>query len=241
MQVYMAGIAPTYSVGWKKNSCMAIFLAGCDFNCPHCSKQDLSDFKEEYLTSILDIKREVTNNSNNCDSIFFTGGEPCLQRQAILSISRHAKTAGMKIGLKTNGTKPDAIKSLINENLIDFVELKLQTDFQPENFENATKSRNFFNPTQNIIDSIYETISLLKKNEHKIDIAFKTEIIQGINDDMNILNSLADKIKNIQASWILSSHDIETSKIKTQTSNEYLNELKIRLEDKHPELIIEVL
>ena len=55
MQVYMGGTAPTYSVDWKKNSCMAIFLAGCDYNCPGCSTPELIEFKEDYIVNFLDL------------------------------------------------------------------------------------------------------------------------------------------------------------------------------------------
>lgn len=252
MQAYMGGIVPTYLANSRKNSSMAIFLAGCDYNCPHCNTPEYADFKEEYLTNLLDIKKEITNNSNMVDSIFFTGGEPCLQRQALLSLSRHARAADLKIGLQTNGSKPSTIKSLLNENFIDFIELKLQSDFNEENFEKATKSKNFFNPTSNILESIYETLNLLKKHDTRIEIFFVTDLIKGINDDMDMLDSLANKIQDIRATWIIKTInvDLDEEESETQIQNNkkelepvtrgFLEEAKIRLEDKYPYLIIEL-
>ena len=251
MQAYMGGIVPTFSVNSKKNSSMAIFLAGCDYNCPNCKTIEYKDFKEEYLTNLLDIKKEITNNSHLVDSIYFTGGEPCLQRQALLSLSRHARTIGLKIGIQTNGSKPNTIRSLLNEKFIDFLELKLQSNFDEENFEKATKSKNFFNPTSNMLQSIYETLNLLKKNDSRIEIFFITEIIKGINDDHGLLDSLASKIQDIRATWIIKTINIDFNEEETELQNnklkelesvsqEFLNETKIRLEDKYPYLQIEI-
>jgi len=164
MQAYMGGIAPTFLADSKKSSCLAIYLAGCDFNCTHCSTKELIDFKEDYLTTILDIKKDITSHSINVDAVFFTGAEPCLQRQAVLALARHSKAANLRIGLKTHGTKPETLKSLLNEELIDFVEFNIMSDFKNSDFDNITRSANFFNPTSTIIQSIYDSLNLLKKN-----------------------------------------------------------------------------
>ncbi|PLW79390.1 hypothetical protein C0585_08255 [Candidatus Woesearchaeota archaeon] len=227
----MAGTAPTYSVGWKKNSSMGISLAGCDFNCPNCDKTEIKEFKEDFLTNILDIKREITYHSSNIDSVFFFGAEPCLQRQALLSLARHAKTAGLKIGLKTNGTNPHTIKSLLNEKLLDFLELKIQTNFDEEIFEKATKSKNFFKPTDSIIQSVYETFNTLKFHGKHIDIGVRTIIVPEINDDIEILKEIGEKIKSLTNTWILEANE--------NLNDEKLNEFSILLEDFFPNMFIE--
>ena len=247
MQAYMGGIAPTYSVNWKKNSSMAIFLAGCDFNCPNCSQQELGEFKEEHLTNILDIKKEITNNASYVDSVFFTGGEPCLQRQALLAISRHARAASLNVGLMTNGSRPDTIKSLVNENLLDYIVVKIQSSFEEEIFQKATLSKNFFNPTIDIIQSVYETLNIIKKNDRKIDIIFETEIVPGINDDVSIILSIASKIRDFRAIWVLKRfiHDADKPNRKIEglepVSNDFMNELKYRIEEKFPDMIVELI
>ncbi|OVE74525.1 hypothetical protein BVX95_02340 [archaeon D22] len=240
----MGGIAPTYSVGWKKNSSMGIFLAGCDYNCHKCHNAEIKEFKEEFLMNILDVKREITSNINDIDSIFFTGAEPCLQRQALLSIARHAKTAGLKIGLKTNGAKPETIKSMLIHDLLDFVELNIYSDFNPGNFEKITRSQNFFNPTDAILKNIYESLTLIKKYNPKLEIAIKTVVKKGINDDNDILLSLASKIQDLDAVWVLEREKEiaeDGEEIEDLQMKEFLEEVKILAEDKFPYLNIEII
>ncbi|MBR9675846.1 radical SAM protein [Candidatus Woesearchaeota archaeon] len=223
---------------------MAIFLAGCDFNCPYCNTPELIDFKEEYLIDVLSLKREITNNSNNADSVFFTGGEPCLQRQALLALARHSKNAGLGVGLSTNGSNPKTIKSLLNEDLLDYVELDLKTEFEEKSFEKATRSKNFFNPTSQILQSLYETMKLLRVANRKVKLTFKTTIVPGLNDDIETLQRIANRIGDYDAVWKLRSFDNEKTldkdyQEKTPVPKENLLVLKEKLETQNPNLIIE--
>ena len=109
MQVYMGGIAPTYLASLKKSTCLTIYLAGCDFKCPYCQMSEFLDFKSEYLIDILEAKRQINAEINNYETVIFSGGEPTLQRQALLNLARHCKDNGVKVGVSTNGAKPGTI------------------------------------------------------------------------------------------------------------------------------------
>jgi len=115
MQVYVGGIIPLSTVDWPANVCTVIFFAGCDFKCCYCYNKDFIDFKEEFLKDLKDIKKEIIKNSGFIDAVLFSGGEACLQRQALLTLARFTKKLGLKVGIETNGSKPYSIKSLIKD------------------------------------------------------------------------------------------------------------------------------
>ncbi len=245
MQVYMGGMDPTSTVFWKKNSCIMIYLSGCDFRCPNCNTPELTDFKQEHISNILDIKREINRQAGFSQTILFSGGEPCLQRQALLSLARHSKEAGLEIGLQTNGAKPETIQSLLRENLLDFIELDFKAPLDDEKrFEEMTASKNFFRPTTQIIEDIRQTLKLLKKNEEQTTIIFKTLIIPGISDDFDFLKKIAEAIKDIKSSWILTSFNNEKTlskeykKIQLPESAQ-IEHLKEELRKEYPNITIE--
>lgn len=236
MQAYMAGTALTSLTNLKKNSSMEISLAGCDFQCRFCDKLDIVDFKQEYLVNVLDIKREINEVSDQIDTIFFSGCEGGLQRQALLTLSRHAKNIGLQVGLKTNGTKPETIKSLLNENLLDFVYLNMFSDLDEKTFEIITMSSNFFKTTSSIIENVKESIELLKKNDVFVNI--KTTLVKGYNDDINLILRIGSLISDFCNAWILSCSVNEKFE---QVDRLFLEKAKIAIEEKYPHLIVEVI
>lgn len=203
MQVYMGGIVPTSLASLKKNTCLAIFLAGCDFKCPYCNTPEFSEFKAEYLIDILEAKRRINALYSCAEIVLFTGGEPTLQRQALLNLSRHCKNIGLKVGISTNGSRPQSILSLLREDILDFIEVDIKAPLEEGIFEKTTSSKNFFKPTADIMNEIKETISLLKKNEDKVQIFFKTTIVPGVISERNDLIKIGNLIKNVKSTWIL--------------------------------------
>ncbi len=209
MQVYMGGIVPISLASLKTSTCLAIFLAGCDFKCPYCNTPEVLDFKAEYLIDILEAKRRINEAQGSYDTVIFTGGEPTLQRQALLNLSRHCKQIGLKVGIQTNGARPTSILSLLRENILDFIEVDLKSQFENNLFEKTTHSKNFFKQTDGIMNEVKETITLLKKNENNLKIFFKTTIVPGLMDKESDLIEIGKTIENIKCVWILQKFNPE--------------------------------
>ena len=245
MQVYMGGIAPTSLASLKKNTCLAISLAGCDFKCPYCDTHELLDFKGEFLIDILEAKRRINLLYSSVETVIFTGGEPTLQRQALLALARHSKQIGLKVGLSTNGSRPQSILSLLREDILDFIEMDIKSPLEEKFFEKVTHSKNFFKPTSEIIKEVKETISLLKKNEDKIQIFFKTTIVPGLIEEKDDLIKIGTYLENIKSTWVLQSFSPERAlekefKEKRKVSLEELEILKEELSKEFPKILIEI-
>jgi len=225
---------------------LPIFFKGCDFNCPYCYSKDMLKFDEEFLIDIKDVKRYIEDNSSSFKSVIFTGGEPCLQRQAMLSLARFCKKKGLRVVLDTNGSKPDSIKSLLMSELVDEVRLDIKSGFVPERFEKVTKSKTFFVSSGQIIDDVKDSLKLLFEYK-KVQVTIVTVVIPSVmfrkEDFDDIGTFLSDKnflwqIKGFEPS---ESHvDDKFCDISAPTKK-FLESIKENLLIKYKNLNIEVL
>jgi len=69
----------------------------------------------------------LDNMMEYVSALVISGGEPTLQPKVIKELAVYYKEKGKKIGLYTNGSNPNVIKQLLNNNLIDFVSLDIKT------------------------------------------------------------------------------------------------------------------
>ena len=62
--------------------------------------------------------------------VVFSGGEPTLQKEALLVLAREAKALGLATGLQTNGAFPGTIRALLEERLIDRIAIDYKTQWE---------------------------------------------------------------------------------------------------------------
>lgn len=194
MQVYIGDIAPMSTVGFQKNTCTEISFAGCNFNCPFCNRADVLSFKPEFLMSMKELKKDLV-----FDNLFITGGEPTLQKDALVELCRFAKSKGAKVGLDTNGSRPDVIRKALR--YLDFVSLDLKTPFDPHLFEKVTKSSTFFVSPESIMADIKSTLNLLEKSDVRFELV--TTIVPGLIFRKEDFLEIAENVSLTRGAWVL--------------------------------------
>ncbi len=246
MQAYVGGIVPLSTVDWSANVCTVIFFSGCDFKCCYCYNKNFIDFKEEFLKDLNDIKKEITKNSGFIDAVLFSGGEACLQRQALLTLARFTKKLGLKVGIETNGSKPYSIRSLINENLLDFIALDIKAPFKKEIFERVTQSGTFFKRPEDVIKDIKQTLKILKRNQDKIQIELRTTVVPGVIFRKQDILEIAEEINGLNCRWVLQPFisnkgtlDLKMNSIESPTKK-FLENLKKECQKKYSKLRIDI-
>jgi pyruvate formate lyase activating enzyme len=246
MQIYIGGIVPLSTVDWKKNVSLVIFFAGCDFRCPYCQNPDFVDFKSQHLLELRSVKDEIRKNAAFIDGIVFSGGEACLQRQALLAIARYAKELNLKVAVETNGSKPEAIQSLLHENLLDFVAIDFKAPLDEKTFEKVTKSQTYFKGTGQVIEGFQKTLKILRDNEDTLDIEFRTTIVPGIIDSKEDLCEIAREMSDINAIWVLQQFRNEQKVLEPRLqhidtpSRQSIEQLREEILKKFPGMRIEV-
>jgi len=153
-----------------------VFTGGCNFRCPFCHNASLvvgdmsnQDITEDEFFAFLDKRVNIL------DGVCITGGEPTLQKD-LEEFIRKIKSKGFLVKLDTNGYRPDVLKRLVNEKLIDYVAMDIK---------NSPKMYAATVGIQDIdMSLINESMEFLKKGN--VDYEFRTTIVNGLHDSDSI-------------------------------------------------------
>ena len=242
MQAYISALIPRQE---GTEMCLYILFSGCGFNCPSCNSPDLLENLQEHLVDLKDIKKEIQSQANFLKKVIFTGGEPTLQRLALLDLAKFCKSLNLQICIDTNGSKPETISALLNQDFLNGVILDIKAPFQEDIFEKATKSKTFFiQPTQ-ILEDIKRTLQLLTQNQEKLDIEITTLVTPGILYRKEDLIAIGEQIKDLRCTWIIKKFDNTDVKDKRfqgiePPSSTFMQDLLEALNKEFPELPIEL-
>ncbi|MCX6284921.1 MAG: radical SAM protein [Bacteroidetes bacterium] len=79
----------------------------CDGACRHCYNQSGKDIDRLTSVDIIRLIKDLHTVNPNFDRITLTGGEPLLEKDKVLNISRFAKSFGIRVRLVTRGWELD--------------------------------------------------------------------------------------------------------------------------------------
>ncbi len=165
-------------IDWEKTISSIIFLPGCNLRCGFCHSSALVTGTDT-LDSIefSDIKEFLRKKKGWIDGVVITGGEPLLEKKALFNLIEAIRGEGFAIKIDTNGTKPDALKELIDTRLADYIAMDIKTSFDTEKYRKATRV------DVDVNDIIASKDILLNSN---IDYEFRTTAVPTIVDSADI-------------------------------------------------------
>lgn len=146
-----------------------VFLGGCNFRCPFCHNADLVLRPESLPGLSLDLFVCFLDARQGwLEGVCVSGGEPLLQDhlEDFLSV---IKERNLLIKLDTNGSRPDRLKSLLEEGLVDFVAMDVKAPL--ERYREVTRS------AVSELD-IVRSIGLIKNSG--LDHLFRTTVVPGL-------------------------------------------------------------
>jgi len=177
--VNIKGFIDVSLIDWDGYVVSVIWTPGCNFRCPFCfnktlvlNPESLQNIPEE---TILDFLEE---NKNILDGLCITGGEPTIQTDLDLFCSK-VKRLGLKVKLDSNGSKPEVLRSLILNNLVDFIALDIKAPLNLESYEKASGVR-----SEELIKKIVESIRLLMTSG--VDYEFRTTIVPSLHSEFEV-------------------------------------------------------
>ena len=148
--------------------------------CLYCYNEPL--LKESGRYGTKELYSFLISRIGKLDAVVLSGGEASTCR-GIVDICKQIKAFGFKIKLDTNGSKPELLKELIQEALLDFVSL----DFK------ATKS-NYKKITQsNLYDEFLQSLKLL------MGVHVEFEVRTTLHDDLINESDLQQMIGVLQS------------------------------------------
>ena len=169
------GIQKLSLVDFDTEVSTTIFTGGCNFRCPFCHNFEFVVFDKDTLETIKDedIYNYLLNRKKFLTAVVITGGEPTINKDlkdAIIKI----KEMGYKIKLDTNGTNPDLVIDLLENNLIDYVAIDIKNSKEMYNETVGLTNLNI-KPIEKIVDYLinhnydYEFRTTLINNYHSIE------------------------------------------------------------------------
>jgi len=131
-------ITPFTLLDYEHHSACILWFTGCNMRCLYCYNPEivLGKGSISFEKTLSFLKSRI----NLLDGVVFSGGE-CLLHKNILELIQEVKKMGFKVKIDTNGSKPEILEKLIQNQLIDYVAL----DFKalPTTFEKITQSSLF--------------------------------------------------------------------------------------------------
>ena len=102
-----------------------VFLAGCNLRCPFCHNSELLDGTAETVMDDGELLDFLKKRQGMLDGVAFTGGEPLL-RPDLPELLRAVRALGYAVKLDTNGTRPEALRRILDAGLADYVAMDVK-------------------------------------------------------------------------------------------------------------------
>ncbi len=144
-----------------------VFTGACNMRCPFCHNAILViDAKHQPIVEEQYVLDYLNKRKGIIDGVCITGGEPTLQKDLDAFIKK-CKGTGVKIKLDSNGTNPETLKSLISQNLLDYVAMDIK---------NCKEKYSITANASIDLTKIQESIDILESSN--IDHEFRTTLVK---------------------------------------------------------------
>ena len=106
-----------------------VFLQGCNYRCPFCHNSDLLGASADPFMTMEEFLDFLKKRSGLLDAVCVSGGEPTLQKD-LPDLLKGIKALGYSVKLDTNGSRPDVLKALVNDGLVDYVAMDVKNSYR---------------------------------------------------------------------------------------------------------------
>ncbi len=165
------GINKTTLLDYPGHLAATFFTGGCNLRCPFCQNSALvlepwsqPAIREQEALDFLKKRRGIL------EGVCITGGEPTLQPE-LEQFIRRVRELGYLVKLDTNGYRPQVLRRLLAEGLLDYVAMDIKAS--REHYAMACGL-----PRVDL-DLIEQSVELL--NNSSIPCEFRTTAVKGIH------------------------------------------------------------
>ena len=218
----IAGLQKLTLLDFPGKVACTIFTEGCNFRCPFCHNASLvthtgecEGYSAEYVLDFLKKRQGII------EGVCISGGEPTLM-SGLEDFARSIKELGFAVKLDTNGTRPDILKYLVSEGLIDYVAMDIKN------------SREKYALTAGMceeydISKIEESASFLMSGA--VDFEFRTTVVDPLHetDDFQLIGEWLAGDERFFLQKFIDSGDVigrGLDAYSDQKMHEFLNVLK---------------
>ena len=102
-----------------------VFTQGCNFRCPFCHNGSLIPTDAAGALDEAELLAFLERRRGQLDGVVVSGGEPTLQSD-LEEFLRRVKRLGFEVKLDTNGSRPDTLRRLLRQALVDYVAMDVK-------------------------------------------------------------------------------------------------------------------
>lgn len=166
-----------------------VFLGGCNFRCPFCHNSELLGTDAEEFMKAEELLDFLKSRVGILEGVCITGGEPTLQKD-LPELLRAIKEMGYAVKLDTNGYRPDVMKALVEEGLVDYVAMDIKNSPERYALTCGIESDGFD------LGRIEESMRFLM--EGAVNYEFRTTVVKPLHDEETI-GAMGDWLLNLAA------------------------------------------
>ena len=176
----IAGFQKLSLIDYPGHLATTVFTVGCSFRCPFCHNPELVVETQNFASvqtnnAEKEFLKFLKTRHGKLDGVCITGGEPTIQPD-ILDFIKKVKKLGYAVKLDTNGTRPDVLRKVITEKLVDFIAMDIKN--QPKRYNIATG-------TKFDIERIKLSVNLIMNS--RIPYELRTTVVPGIHSEKDFL------------------------------------------------------
>ena len=121
----IAGLQKMTLLDFPGRVACTVFLQGCNYRCPFCHNSELLSRQGEACMDTASFLSFLKSRKGLLDGVCVSGGEPTLQPD-LAELLRSVKALGYAVKLDTNGSRPEVLKRLVAEGLVDYVAMDVK-------------------------------------------------------------------------------------------------------------------
>ena len=147
-----------------------VFLPGCNLRCPFCHNADLvlrgkelPTMSEDEFFSFLKSRQGIL------EGVCVTGGEPMLHPE-LPDFLKKIRDHGFLVKLDTNGTRPEVLRKLLTDGLLDYVAMDIKNS--PDRYTETCGGAE-------VLDEVRRSAALLM--ESGLDYEFRTTVCKPLH------------------------------------------------------------
>jgi pyruvate formate lyase activating enzyme len=176
MGVPIKGVQKTTLVDFSPYVATTVFLGGCCFRCGFCHNPELVLYHDKLPTTPEEeFFKFLEERKGFVDGVCVSGGEPTIHKD-LPEFLKKIKDAGFKVKLDTNGTNPDMLKELLENNILDKVAMDIKG--KQEDYDEIAG-------VKVDIEAIKKSVELLKNS--KIEYEFRTTLLPDFHTKEDML------------------------------------------------------
>lgn len=197
-----------------------VFTVGCSFRCPFCHNPELVLGTSRGLSKgsfgEAEFIKFLKKRKGKLEGVCITGGEPTIQA-GLVDFIKKIRKLGYLVKLDTNGTRPDVLKKVIDEKLVDFIAMDIK---------NQLKKYGKTTNTRSDLERIKLSVDLIMNS--RLPYEFRTTAVPGIHTEKDFL-AIAKWIKGADSYWLQRYREtkILDPKLKKKTKGKKLDLDKI--------------